>query len=113
MDGITEIRSLRHFIGGQWVDASSGATFEVLNPLDDSHYAHVAKGTAEDMNAAIAAAKAAFNSYKETTPTERERWLLRIAEIMEARQKDLVDFGFRLDGKQACQVRQKIDRYQK
>jgi acyl-CoA reductase-like NAD-dependent aldehyde dehydrogenase len=91
MDGITEIRSLRHFIGGQWVDASSGATFEVLNPLDDSHYAHVAKGTAEDMNAAIAAAKAAFNSYKETTPTERERWLLRIAEIMEARQKDLVD----------------------
>jgi hypothetical protein len=32
---------------------------------------------------------------------------------MEARQKDLVDFGFRLDGKQACQVRQKIDRYQK
>lgn len=91
MDGITEIRSLRHFIGGQWVDASSGATFEVLNPLDDSHYAHVAKGTAEDMNAAIAAAKAAFNSYKETTPAERERWLLRIAEIMEARQKDLVD----------------------
>ena len=91
MDGITEIRSLRHFIGGQWVDASSGGTFEVLNPLDDSHYAHVAKGTAEDMNAAIAAAKAAFNSYKETTPTERERWLLRIAEIMEARQKDLVD----------------------
>jgi acyl-CoA reductase-like NAD-dependent aldehyde dehydrogenase len=91
MDGITEIRSLRHFIGGQWVDASSGATFEVLNPMDDSHYAHAAKGTAEDMNAAIAAAKAAFTSYKETTPTERERWLLRIAEIMEARQKDLVD----------------------
>ena len=91
MDGITEIRSLRHFIGGQWVDASSGATFEVLNPMDDSHYAHAAKGTAEDMNAAIAAAKAAFTSYKETTPTGRERWLLRIAEIMEARQKDLID----------------------
>ena len=40
---------------------------------------------------AVAAAKAAFTSYKETTPTERERWLLRVAEIMEARQKDLVD----------------------
>jgi acyl-CoA reductase-like NAD-dependent aldehyde dehydrogenase len=91
MDGITEIRSLRHFISGQWVDASSGATFEVHNPLDDSHYAHAAKGTAEDMNAAIAAARVAFTSYKETTPAERERWLLRIAEIMEARQKDLVD----------------------
>jgi len=39
----------------------------------------------------VAAAKAAFTSYKETTPTERERWLLRVAEIMEERQKDLVD----------------------
>lgn len=91
MDGITEIRSLRHFIGGQWVDASSGETFEVLNPLDDSHYANVAKGTAEDMKTAIAAARTAFSTFKDTTPAERERWLLRIAEIMEARQKDLVD----------------------
>ncbi|MDG1078466.1 MAG: aldehyde dehydrogenase family protein, partial [Planktotalea sp.] len=37
------------------------------------------------------AAKAAFTSFKETTPTERERLLLRVAEIMEVRQKDLVD----------------------
>ncbi|MDA7425657.1 aldehyde dehydrogenase family protein [Thalassococcus lentus] len=91
MDGRTDIRSLRHYIGGQWVDASGGATFDVLNPLDDSHYAHAAKGTADDVRKAVSAAKEAFTSYKETTPTERERWLLRVAEIMETRQKDLVD----------------------
>lgn len=62
-----------------------------LNPLDDSHYAFAAKGTTEDIFNAVAAAKTAFASYKETTPTERERWLLRVAEIMEARQKDLVN----------------------
>ncbi len=82
---------MQHFIGGQWVDAAGGAKFEVLNPLDDSNYAHAAKGTAEDVKKAVAAARAAFSTYKDTTPTERERWLLRVAEIMEARQKDLVD----------------------
>ena len=51
----------------------------------------LAKGTSEDICAAVAAAKVAFESYQKTTPTERERWLLRVAEIMEARQKDLVD----------------------
>ena len=91
MDGGTDIKSLKHFIAGKWVNATGGATFEVLNPLDDSHYAHAAKGTGEDIRNAVAAAKAAFTSYKETTPTERERWLLRVAEIMEVRQKDLVD----------------------
>lgn len=91
MDGRTDIQSLQHFIGGQWIDAAGGETFEVLNPLDDSHYAHAAKGTSDDVRNAVSAAKQAFTSYKETTPTERERWLLRIAEIMEARQKDLVD----------------------
>ena len=91
MDGGTDSKSLKHFIAGQWVDAAAGAMFEVFNPLDDSHYAFAAKGTTEDIFNAVAAAKAAFTSYKETTPTERERWLLRVAEIMEARQKDLVN----------------------
>ena len=91
MDGGTQIRSLKHFIAGKWVSATSGATFEVLNPLDDSPYAYAAKGSGNDVRQAVAAAKAAFTSFKETTPTERERWLLRVAEIMEVRQKDLVD----------------------
>ncbi|WP_375267113.1 aldehyde dehydrogenase family protein [Planktotalea sp.] len=91
MDGQTRVGALQHFIGGQWIDASGGETFEVLNPLDDTHYATAAKGTTTDIQNAVAAAKAAFPSYKETTPTERERWLLRIAEIMENRQKDLID----------------------
>lgn len=91
MDGQAVIKNFQHFIGGQWIDASGGESFEVLNPLDDTHYAKAAKGTPKDVQAAVAAAKTAFLTYKETTPTERERWLLRIAEIMEVRQKDLVD----------------------
>lgn len=91
MDTKTTIKSLQHFIGGAWVDAEGGATFEVLNPLDDSLYAYAAKGTGGDMRNAVAAAKAAFPSYKETLPKERERWLLRVAEIMEERKDDLIN----------------------
>lgn len=91
MDAKTDIRSLQHFIGGQWKDAEGGATFEDHNPLDDSLYANVARGTSADMKAAVAAARSAFTGYRETSPTERERWLLRVAEIMEDRRDDLVD----------------------
>ena len=43
------------------------------------------------MHNAIATAKTAFTAYRQTTPTQRERWLLRVAEIMEERQSELVD----------------------
>lgn len=91
MDAHSENRTLQHFIGGEWANAQSGDTFKDLNPLDDSLYANVARGSGDDMRSAVKAARSAFLTYKDTTPTERERWLLRVAEIMEARQKDLVD----------------------
>ncbi len=91
MDAKTDIKSLQLFVNGRWVDASSGETFDDLNPLDDSLYARVAKGTGDDVRKAIAAAKAAFPAFKETTPTERERWLLRVAEIMEERKSEIVN----------------------
>ena len=86
-----DIRTLQHFIGGAWLDAGGGEGFDVLNPLDDSPYARAARGTGDDMRRAIAAARAAFPAYRDTTPSERERWLLRVAEIMEARKDDLVN----------------------
>lgn len=91
MDTKTTTKSLQHFIGGAWVDAENGDTFDDLNPLDDSLYARAAKGTGGDMDRAVAAANVAFPTFKETTPTQRERWLLRVAELMEERQQDLVN----------------------
>lgn len=91
MDTKTEIKTLQHFIGGEWVDAEGGATFEDINPLDDSLYIYAADGSGNDIRKAIAAARDAFPAYKDTTPTERERWLLRAAELMEERQPELID----------------------
>lgn len=91
MEARPDIKTLQHFIGGRWTDADGGGVFDVLNSLDDSLYAHAANGTGVDVRAAVAAAKAAFPAFRETTPTQRERWLLRIAELMEERQAELVD----------------------
>ena len=81
----------QHFIGGDWVASEDGAVFDIFNPLDDSLYGQAAKGSASDMDKAIRAAKAAFPAYRATLPMERERMLLRVAEIMEQRQADLVN----------------------
>lgn len=91
MDTKAELRSLQNFIGGKWVDAEAGATFDVLNPLDDSLYAHAARASGADMRNAVAAAKSTFSTYRETLPKERERWLMRVAEIMEDRKAELID----------------------
>jgi len=91
MDIKTDIKTLQHFIGGEWVDAEDRAVFEVLNPLDDSQYAYAARGTGNDMRKAVAAAKASFPAYRETLPKDRERWLLRVAEIMEDRKQELLN----------------------
>ncbi|MFL2791501.1 MAG: aldehyde dehydrogenase family protein, partial [Paracoccaceae bacterium] len=65
--------------------------FEIQNPIDDSLYAFGAKGTKNDIKKAIIEAKSAFIEYKETLPMDRERMLLRVAELMEERKSDLID----------------------
>ncbi|GHA61647.1 salicylaldehyde dehydrogenase [Amylibacter ulvae] len=87
----TTTKTLQHYIGGNWVHAKDGATLDVFNPLDDSLYLRAAKGSRQDVQSAVAEAKTAFADYRETLPKERERWLLRIAEIMEERKAELLD----------------------
>lgn len=91
MNKMSHINTLQHFIGGQWTNSQIGETFDVFNPIDDSLYVQAAKGSGDDIRAGILAAKTAFPAYKDTTPTERERWLLRVAELMEQRKDILID----------------------
>lgn len=91
MDAKPDIRTLSHFIGGDWTPAATSESFDVLNPLDDSLYVRAARGSSDDMRRAVAAAKTAFPAYRDTLPKDRERWLLRVAEIMEARKAELID----------------------
>jgi len=71
-------------IGGQWVEAASGKTFEVVNPATGTVIAHVADGGAEDIDRAVRAARIAFEGpWSKFTPFDRQNLLLRIADLVE------------------------------
>ncbi|WP_200896353.1 aminobutyraldehyde dehydrogenase [Pseudarthrobacter chlorophenolicus] len=71
------------FIGGKFVPSTSGETADVVNPATEEVLTQVPAGTAEDVDAAVAAAVAAKASWAATTPRDRSAVLLKIADIIE------------------------------
>ncbi|HEX8983149.1 MAG TPA: aldehyde dehydrogenase family protein, partial [Ktedonobacterales bacterium] len=84
-------RPVKMLIGGQWVESASGKTFETYNPATGKVLTHVAEGDAEDINRAVAAARAAFESgpWAKMTPSQRGRLLWRVAELIEEHADEL------------------------
>jgi phenylacetaldehyde dehydrogenase len=73
-------------IGGEWVPAASGRTFETINPATEERLAEVAHGDAEDVDRAVRAARAAFDyegPWRRMTPSERGRLIWRIGDLIE------------------------------
>jgi aldehyde dehydrogenase (NAD+) len=80
---VTDIES-RLFIGGEFVDAASGATLPTIDPHDGSVIADVAEGRAEDIDRAVVAARAAAPRWAATSAAERGRLLYKLADAIEA-----------------------------
>jgi acyl-CoA reductase-like NAD-dependent aldehyde dehydrogenase len=72
------------FIGGEFVEAADGATFETLDPHDGSVLAEVAEAKQEDVDRAVAAATKAFHHWSHLAAADRGRLLLRLADAIEA-----------------------------
>lgn len=83
-------KKTKMYVGGKWVDSTSGETFDDLNPFTGEVYAQVPAGTREDARQAIDAAKAAFPEWASSPPAMRREIFLKAADIMEQRQDDLV-----------------------
>ncbi len=75
----------RHWINGQRVASASGATFTDVCPIDERPLAQIARGSAAEVDAAVAAARAAFPGWANTPPLERARILHAVADGIEAR----------------------------
>ncbi|WP_330332895.1 gamma-aminobutyraldehyde dehydrogenase [Streptomyces sp. NBC_00536] len=86
----SELRRLRNYIGGEFKDAADGRTTEVVNPATGEVYATAPLSGQGDVDAAMAAAAAAFPGWRDTTPAERQKALLKIADAFEARAEELV-----------------------
>jgi aldehyde dehydrogenase (NAD+) len=62
---------LKFYINGEWVDPVKPATLDVINPTTEEPFARISMGSEADVNNAVAAAKAAFDSFSRTTVAER------------------------------------------
>ena len=68
-----QVRHTDCFIGGNWVPAASGKTFETVNPATEEVIAQVAEGDAKNIDAAAAAARDAFENGPSHTMDARDR----------------------------------------
>ncbi|HEY1762805.1 MAG TPA: gamma-aminobutyraldehyde dehydrogenase [Acidimicrobiales bacterium] len=84
------MRRLANFIGGESVAPKSGAYVELINPSTGAPFAEMPISNASDVDFAVSVAEKAFTSWKRTTPSERSRALLKIADVFEAHAEELV-----------------------
>jgi 1-pyrroline dehydrogenase len=95
----TTVESWKNYVGGEWVDSSGGETMEVLNPATGETIAEVPRGTAEDVDRAVQAAKQALPEWLETTPAERAELLLKLADAIDEHADELAEIESRNVGK--------------
>ena len=79
----------KQFIGGEWVESSSGETMEVLNPATGEPIAEVPRSTAEDVDRAVDAAKKAWSEWQWKTPKDRMELLLALADVVDEHAEEL------------------------
>ncbi|MCW2504541.1 MAG: putative aldehyde dehydrogenase [Actinomycetia bacterium] len=92
-------RELQNFVGGSFVPAASGRTSDLVDPSTEEVFGTAPVSGPEDVEAAMTAAARAFTSWRDTTPSERQRALLRIADALEDRAGELVDAECQNTGK--------------
>ncbi len=79
------------YINGEWVKPNSTETIEVVDPATESPCARVPSGNREDVNAAVGAARQAFNSWAQTAAEKRKAIMYAAADEMQRRIEDLID----------------------
>jgi acyl-CoA reductase-like NAD-dependent aldehyde dehydrogenase len=88
---MTDIRTYKYFVDGEWRAAANGQTFDDLEPYTGSVYAKVAAGGREEARLAVEAAAAAFPAWAATTPAERAKLLFKAAEIVKRRRAEIAE----------------------
>ena len=92
---------LQHYIGGEWVDSTGTETKIVLNPANEEPVSEVVLGTDADVDKAVAAAKAAFPAFAETSKEER---LALLGRIQEAYAKRIPDVARAISQEMGCPI---------
>ena len=84
------MKKLSNFINGKSVESTSGETTTLINPATAQPFATAPKSNAADVDLAMKSASAAFEGWRDSTPSERQRALLKIADAIESRAEEFV-----------------------
>jgi len=93
-----ETREAQLFIGGEWVDAAGGATFDDHDPYTGEVVARVAAAGRDDARRAVEAAAAAFPAWSKAPPAERQGIFLKAADVLESRHDEVASWLTRETG---------------
>ena len=85
------LKKTQFYIDGQWVDPVEPSTLDVVNPATEEVYGQISLGSAADVDAAVAAARRAFESYSQTTRQERIDLLQTILNEFKKRQDEVAE----------------------
>ena len=98
---ITGVRTYQNFVNGKWESSASGKTFPVYDPSTEEVMAQVAEADAADVDRAVTAARAAFDSgpWAQTTAQDRGRVLFKLAEKVRQNSAALAELECRNSGK--------------
>ena len=102
-DKVTSFVSKTHkmLINGNWVEAASGKTFPTYNPATGEVLARIAEGDREDIDRAVKAARAAFETgpWRRFTPSERGRAIWKLADLLEQNLEEFAELETLDNGK--------------
>ncbi len=87
---MSEKKSFHNIIDGEVQASADGAMMDIVNPSTGEVYASAPNSSAIDVDQACQAASAAFEKWRWTTPSERQRALLRLADVIEENAEELV-----------------------
>ena len=93
------MEKLANFINGKSVDSTSGETTSIINPSTGQAYASAPKSNSADIDSAFKAASDAFPGWRDSTPSQRQLALIRIADAIESKQKELIEIESQNTGK--------------
>src|ERR671914_595525 len=93
------VRTLQNFIDGEYVSASEGKTTPLINPVTGEKFAEAPLSEQTDIDTACQAARRAFESWRDKTPSERSLALLKIADALESRAEELMTLEVENTGK--------------
>ncbi|WP_239140410.1 aminobutyraldehyde dehydrogenase [Actinoplanes campanulatus] len=96
---------LRNFVAGAYTDTEDGVTSPVIDPSTGEIYAQAPVSSPRDVEKAVAAAESGFETWRDSTPAERQRALLRIADAIEARSEEIIAAEVRNTGKPVAATR--------